>query len=303
MPGGRLTDEDRSRIAAGLGDGLGYAEIARRLDRPTSTVSREVGRNGGPGNYRAERARALTRRRAQRRGPVAPAPAPPADVHGRRDPAAVRAFVDQFSARMAETGLSRMASRVLVCLFATDSGTLTAAELARDLRVSPASVSKAVGYLEELALVRREREVRGRRERYTVEDDLWTRSWRASARKQVTWADAARQGVEILGATTPAGARLDDMSQFFDQLARDMTGDFGGAAIDDALTVLAASMHVTSRLTPEYLATALGWPRERVVNALREAGSDRLTRTQREALDPLRANDVRGPGGSATVAG
>jgi DNA-binding transcriptional regulator GbsR (MarR family) len=284
MPGGRLTDEDRSRIAAGLGDGLGYAEIARRLDRPTSTVSREVGRNGGPGDYRAEQARALTRRRAQRRGPVAPVPQPTVDAHG-RDPAAVRDFVEQFSARMAETGLSRMASRVLVCLFATDSGTLTAAELGRHLRVSPASVSKAVGYLEELALVRREREARGRRERYAVEDDVWTRAWRASAEKQVTWADAARQGVEILGATTPAGARLEDMSQFFAQLARDMTGDFGGAAIDDALTVLAASMHVTSRLTPEHLATALGWPRERVINALREAGSDRLTRAQREALD------------------
>ena len=42
MPGGRLTQEDRRHIAAGLAEGLGYAEIARRLGRPTSTVSREV---------------------------------------------------------------------------------------------------------------------------------------------------------------------------------------------------------------------------------------------------------------------
>ncbi|MGS2586459.1 helix-turn-helix domain-containing protein [Streptomyces hebeiensis] len=41
MPGGRLTQQDRRRIAAGLADGLPYAEIARRLDRPTSTISRE----------------------------------------------------------------------------------------------------------------------------------------------------------------------------------------------------------------------------------------------------------------------
>ncbi|NUT46387.1 MAG: helix-turn-helix domain-containing protein, partial [Saccharothrix sp.] len=51
MPGGRLTDEDRRDIAAGLALGLGYAEIARRLGRPTSTVTREVIRNGGPGDY------------------------------------------------------------------------------------------------------------------------------------------------------------------------------------------------------------------------------------------------------------
>jgi len=32
---GRLTYEERRRIAAGLADGLAYTEIARRLDRPT----------------------------------------------------------------------------------------------------------------------------------------------------------------------------------------------------------------------------------------------------------------------------
>lgn len=48
MPGGRLTQQERQQIALGLGDGLAYAEIARRLDRPTSTITREVMRNGGP---------------------------------------------------------------------------------------------------------------------------------------------------------------------------------------------------------------------------------------------------------------
>ncbi|MFC7641200.1 helix-turn-helix domain-containing protein [Streptosporangium lutulentum] len=43
-----MTQQDRQRIAAGLTDGLSYAEIARRLDRPTSTITREITRNGGP---------------------------------------------------------------------------------------------------------------------------------------------------------------------------------------------------------------------------------------------------------------
>ncbi|MEV4086954.1 helix-turn-helix domain-containing protein, partial [Nonomuraea fuscirosea] len=56
MPGGRLTHDDRRRIASWLAEGLGYAEIARRLGRPTSTISREVARNRAPGGYLADRA-------------------------------------------------------------------------------------------------------------------------------------------------------------------------------------------------------------------------------------------------------
>jgi len=281
VPGGRLTDDDRLRIAAGLRDGLGYAEIARRLGRPTSTVSREVGRNGGPGRYRIDQARAASWRRA-RRG-RAPSPVLGAGVGG-RDPYAVRGFVERLSSLMAQSGLSHMASRVVVCLFVTDSGTLTAAELVRHLGVSPASVSKAVGYLEELELVRRERMAGGRRERYIVEDDVWIRAWMASARKQVTWADAAREGAEILGTDTPAGARMEDMARFFAQLGRDMTAGSRGAAVDDALTVLSALLIGGPPPDAERLSTVLGWPPERVATAVRQAGPDRLTRAQRDAL-------------------
>jgi len=284
MPGGRLTDEDRLQIASGLSAGLGYAEIARRLGRPTSTISREVGRNDGPGRYQADKAHDASRQRARRRRPASSAEPSAASAYG-RDPEAVRAFIDQFATLMAQTGLSRMASRVLVCLFTTDSGALTAVELVQHLRVSPASVSKAVGYLEELELVRRERHARGRRERYVVDDDVWIRSWMASARKNATWADTAERGAEILGAATPAGARLTDMGRFFAQLASEMTDGPTAAAVDDALTVLAALVHVGPPLAPTQLATALGWPPGRVTTALREARSDRLTAAQREALD------------------
>ena len=67
MPGGRLTQQERQQIALGLADGLAYAEIARRLDRPTSTITREVMRNGGPTAYRADLAHRATERRAHRR--------------------------------------------------------------------------------------------------------------------------------------------------------------------------------------------------------------------------------------------
>ncbi|NUO99207.1 MAG: helix-turn-helix domain-containing protein, partial [Nonomuraea sp.] len=70
MSEGRLTRQDRQRIATGLAEGRSYAEIARRLDRPTSTISREVGRNGGPGDYRPERAHQAAARRARRSTPA-----------------------------------------------------------------------------------------------------------------------------------------------------------------------------------------------------------------------------------------
>jgi hypothetical protein len=49
-------DRDAGRQAhpadrAGAGRRLTYAEIARRLDRPTSTIMREVMCNGGPTAY------------------------------------------------------------------------------------------------------------------------------------------------------------------------------------------------------------------------------------------------------------
>lgn len=72
MPGGRLTQQERQQIALGLADGLAYAEIARRVDRPTSTITREVMRNGGPTAYRADLAHRATERRAHRRRQTAP---------------------------------------------------------------------------------------------------------------------------------------------------------------------------------------------------------------------------------------
>jgi DNA-binding transcriptional regulator GbsR (MarR family) len=222
MPGGRLTYTDRQQIAAGLADGLSHAEIARRLDRPTSTITREVTRNGGAAGYRARDAHASTERRARRARPPAAqraAELPATSEHG-RDTRAVRDFEEFFTGVLVYTGVPRMPARVLTCLFVLDSGSLTAAELAQRLRVSPASVSKAVALLEEQSLLRREQD--GRRERYIIDDDTWFRSWEASARMNGELAKAAQEGAKVLGADTPAGARLDDMAQFLQHVVEEM---------------------------------------------------------------------------------
>ncbi|MEV6013176.1 helix-turn-helix domain-containing protein [Streptomyces sp. NPDC051976] len=215
MPGGRLTQQERQQIALGMADGLAYAEIARRLDRPTSTITREVMRNGGPLGYRADLAHRATERRTHRRRP-APQRGRAAPSYGHeRDDEAVREYQETFTTLFMQQGLPRMTSRVLTCLFTTDSGSLTAAELVQHLDVSPATVSKAVAALENLGLVRRERDDR-RRERYVVDDDIWYQSTIASARGIAQVAETARQGVSVLGRDTPAAARLENIARFSD---------------------------------------------------------------------------------------
>ncbi|MBP2183621.1 GbsR/MarR family transcriptional regulator [Amycolatopsis magusensis] len=220
MPGSRMTREDRRDIEDGLAGGLTYSEIAGRLSRPVSTIGREVARNGGRATYRADQAHRATEGRARRNGPTAVKAAPAGVAAYGRDPQVVHQFEERFTALMVGTGLPRMTARVLACLYATDTGSLTAAELVHRLRVSPASVSKAIGDLETQDLIKRERDARGRRDRYVIDDHVWYRAWLNSVRANLALADTVRQGSDSFGAATPAGARLQDMSQFLQHVSR-----------------------------------------------------------------------------------
>ncbi|CAM4453594.1 helix-turn-helix domain-containing protein [Nocardia ninae] len=218
MPGGRLTQDDRRQIAEGIAEGLGYAEIARQLNRPTSTVSREVIRNGGPGRYhpgRAHRATELRARRHRSRGASAESAPAAGDV-------VLDEFVTQFVAQITRTGVPRTAAAALACLYTTDSGSLTAAELAQRLRVSPATISAAINMLETQGLVQRERDARSRRDRYFVDDNIWVHATMVSARQVCELAAVTRRGAELLGSDTPAGVRAYNTSRFLDFVGHDM---------------------------------------------------------------------------------
>ncbi len=222
MPGGRLTQQERQQIALGLADGLAYAAIARRLDRPTSTITREVMRNGGPTAYRADLAHRATERRAHRRRQAAPRGLQASSQAHGHDAEAVREYEEMFTTILMQSGLPKMMSRVLVCLYTTDAGSLTASELVQRLQVSPASISKAITFLESMDLVRRERDER-RRERYVVDDDVWYQSMLRSARDNAQLADTAREGVSILGPDTPAALRLENIARFLDFVGDSIT--------------------------------------------------------------------------------
>ncbi|GIG87641.1 GbsR/MarR family transcriptional regulator [Plantactinospora endophytica] len=222
MPGDRLTLQDRRQIAAGLREGLTYAAVGRRVGRPTSTVTREVVRNGGPRGYHAEAAHQVSTRHPRQRRTGALTTSPGGADLGGRDPRLVDEVGAQSTELMIQAGLPQMMAKVLAALFTTDGGSLTSAELVRRLHVSPASVSKAIGYLENQVLVRRERDPHSRAERYVIDDDVVFRSVMASARNQNQIAEACAAGAQKLGATTPAGARLENTSQFLRHVVDDL---------------------------------------------------------------------------------
>ncbi|HSJ44381.1 MAG TPA: MarR family transcriptional regulator [Euzebyales bacterium] len=133
-----------------------------------------------------------------------------------RDDAAVRRFIERFALDLAASGMPRMPARVFAGLLSTDSGSLTAGELADLLQVSPASVSGAVRYLEQLALVVREREPGSRRDHYRVDQDVWHELYAQRDRLLLQWTDTVRDGRQAVGPDTPAGLRLAETLAFFE---------------------------------------------------------------------------------------
>ena len=197
-------------------------------------------RNGGPIAYRADLAHRATERRAHRRRQAAPRdPQASTQAHG-RDAEAVREYEETFTSILMQSGLPKMMSRVLVCLYTTDAGSLTAPELAQRLQVSPASISKAITFLESLDLVRRERD-ESRRERYLVDDDLWYQSMIRSARDNAQLAQTARRGVSVLGPDTPAAARLENIARYLD-----FVGESIARATEEAREILYTKTDATS---------------------------------------------------------
>ncbi|WP_084516491.1 GbsR/MarR family transcriptional regulator [Microtetraspora niveoalba] len=207
-----MTQRDRQRIAAGLADGLSYAEIARRLDRPTSTISREVARNGGPGGYLPQQAHQATVLRSRRGTPAPPqAAAPPGGT-----------LEEEIIEMAVRTGLPRMTARVHLDLLLSEDGRRTAAELTRRLKVSPASVSVAVNYLVQQGYVRRERDPRRRRDLYVVDNDAWYHSMAVSTRQTLEAARAAMAAAEAFGLDRPVGQRLAKGGAYLERVSLDM---------------------------------------------------------------------------------
>ena len=141
---------------------------------------------------------------------------------GQRDLAAVGRFVERFASVLVEAGIPRMPARVFAALLATDSGRLTAAELSEQLQASPAAVSGGVRYLMGVGMVAREGEPGSRRHHYRVPDHVWDEVVTGRDRLLARWTTILREGIDVIGRDTPAGARLVDSVQYFEFVSAEL---------------------------------------------------------------------------------
>jgi predicted transcriptional regulator len=124
------------------------------------------------------------------------------------------------AAELAAEGFPRLPAQVLMALMARPSGTMTAAELAEDLAVSPAAVSGAVRYLGVLGFLRVAVVPGTRRHVYS----LPAVPWYASTLVQDRYASLLAlldDGLRELDPG-PARDRLAEMADFFRFLRAEM---------------------------------------------------------------------------------
>ncbi len=141
-----------------------------------------------------------------------------------RDDAAVLRFIERFALDLNGAGVPRMPARVFAGFLATDSGSLTASELSDLLQVSPASVSGAVRYLIQVGMIHREREPGSRRDHYVLRDNVWLEVIDRRNQVLTQWRGTMEEGIEVLGAQTPAGVFLAETVVFFDFLREELQG-------------------------------------------------------------------------------
>jgi DNA-binding transcriptional regulator GbsR (MarR family) len=141
---------------------------------------------------------------------------------GGRNEEAVMRFIERCALTLTEAGVPRMPARVFVALLVSDEGRRTAAELAEMLKVSPAAVSNAVRYLQQVRMAVREREPGERRDHYRLYDDTWYEAVTQREEMLRRWQEDMRNGIEAVGADTPAGRRLEETRRFYAFLLEEM---------------------------------------------------------------------------------
>ncbi|MGV9639068.1 GbsR/MarR family transcriptional regulator [Nocardia rhamnosiphila] len=136
----------------------------------------------------------------------------------RADEIAIAGFQERFAQIMVESGMPRMAARVFAALLVTDSGKLSAAELAERLGVGAPAVSGAVKYLVQVRLVERGREPGSRRDFCRIHEHTWSQYISRSDPVLGQVQSGAAEGAALLGPASPAGQRLDETRRFFEFL-------------------------------------------------------------------------------------
>jgi hypothetical protein len=123
-------------------------------------------------------------------------------------------FAERTAAMLASAGFPRMPARVMMALMAAETG-LTAQELSDRLSASAASISGAVRYLQNLAMVHRIARPGSRRDVYELPDNAW---YTASLNSPIYTGimPLLESGIAAAGdPADPAAVRIAEMRSFF----------------------------------------------------------------------------------------
>jgi DNA-binding transcriptional regulator GbsR (MarR family) len=132
-------------------------------------------------------------------------------------------FVERMASALHQAGLARVPSLVFSALLVDDDGRMTSAELAEALHVSPASISGAVKYLEQIGMMRRERERGSRRDVYVVEDEAWHTALMRRDQVYAPMIAALTAGLGAVAPETDAHRRMLVTREFFAFVNEEMT--------------------------------------------------------------------------------
>ncbi len=130
-----------------------------------------------------------------------------------------RQLVERLSLVLINMGFPPMAARVWAALMTSNQPSSTPGDLGEVLGVSPAAISGAVRYLQQVSLIERVAVPGSRRQHYRVSVDQCADAFvtKASALYQVS--EVATEGIRVLGEGTRGGDRMADLRDFFDFMA------------------------------------------------------------------------------------
>jgi len=131
--------------------------------------------------------------------------------------------IERFALLLTESGVPRMPARVFAYMLADDIDRHTAGELAAGLRVSPAAISGAVRYLQQVGLVVRGREPGARVDHYRLHgEDLWYEMYVSRMALLDSWDTALGEAADLLGPGRPGTDRLRESQEFFAFIKADL---------------------------------------------------------------------------------
>lgn len=147
--------------------------------------------------------------------------------HSRTPTADELAYVEEVGLYFEQTGLSRMAGRIIGWLLVCDPPEQSAADLAAVLRASKGSISTTTRSLVQGRLIARVSLPGDRRDYFRIRDDGWAERLRAGMTMVTTFRQLVERGLLLVGDDTPHRRdRLDGVLHLYAWIEREWPAFF-----------------------------------------------------------------------------